>query len=201
MDGAQFLVLRTTLLTHLAMSAGAGISSSSNGDPAADGSNQRVGRVLLIVGLAALVCVILFFLATLIYVSTSAIYRVQAPALRPVYAGLYLTVALLLIRNIFRLIEFGQGWHGYIADHEVYFYIFDALMMLLWLLVMLPLHFGILLKPVQSQLGSISNAAVAPVQMANMGGADSSSKPFSSTGSSKQGAGAFANVNVNSRIV
>ncbi|KAK9843110.1 hypothetical protein WJX74_007151 [Apatococcus lobatus] len=192
----------TVELISLALQgAGAGISSSSDDGPGGGGNSQTVGRILLIIGLAALVCVIIFFLTTLIYVSTSPIYRVNAPALKPVYAGLYITVALLLIRNIFRLIEFGQGWHGGIADHEVYFYVFDGLMMLIWLLVVLPLHFGILLRPVQTQLGAISSGGVAPVQMATMNGAATNSKPFTAAGGSKQAAGGFTDVNVNGSIV
>ncbi|KAK9861805.1 hypothetical protein WJX84_011669, partial [Apatococcus fuscideae] len=144
--------------------AGAGISSSNNDGPgskSSSASTQNTGRIMLIVGLAALVLVIIFFLGTLIFVSTSQTYRINVPALRPVYLGLYLTVGLLLIRNIFRLIEFSQGWYGYIAVHEVYFYVFDALLMFIWLCLVLPLHFGLLLRPVRSQMAAISHTGQA----------------------------------------
>ena len=140
--------------------AGAGLSVGPDPGTTDTNNGQNSGRVLLIIGLAGLVVLIFFFLATLVYVSRSATYRIDAPALRPVYAGLYITVALLLIRNIFRLIEFGQGWNGYIADHEVYFYVFDALTMLTWLIVVVPLHFGLLLRNARSQLGAISTGGV-----------------------------------------
>jgi hypothetical protein len=53
---------------------------------------------------------------------------------------LYITSALILIRSVFRLIEYGQGFHGYLLSHEVYLYIFDALLMLATMLVMNWIH-------------------------------------------------------------
>ena len=44
------------------------------------------------------------------------------------------------------------GWYGSIAVHEVYFYIFDSLMMLAWIAIMIPLHFGVHLKMLQKEL-------------------------------------------------
>lgn len=36
---------------------------------------------------------------------------------------------LILIRSVFRLIEYAQGYTGFLASHEVYLYVFDALLM------------------------------------------------------------------------
>jgi len=38
--------------------------------------------------------------------------------------------ALILIRNLYRIVEFEGGYGGYVMNHELYFYFFDALMML-----------------------------------------------------------------------
>ena len=43
---------------------------------------------------------------------------------------LYAASALILIRSIFRVIEFKQGNDGYLLGHEVFLYIFDATLML-----------------------------------------------------------------------
>lgn len=42
---------------------------------------------------------------------------------------LYLTSGLILVRSIFRVIEYLQGNDGYLISHEVFLYVFDALLM------------------------------------------------------------------------
>ena len=117
--------------------------SNSDDGPNAPNPNASTGKVLLIVGLAALVGLIFFFLATTIYVQTRPQFQLPgAPAAATIFVGIYATIGLLLIRNIFRVIEFSQGFYGDIAVHEVYFYVFDSIMMVLWICLMVPLHFG-----------------------------------------------------------
>ena len=43
---------------------------------------------------------------------------------------LYAASALILIRSVFRVIEFKQGNDGYLLGYEVFLYIFDATLML-----------------------------------------------------------------------
>jgi len=43
--------------------------------------------------------------------------------------GLYLVSFLILVRSIFRLVEYIEGYGGYIMTHEVFMYIFDAVLM------------------------------------------------------------------------
>ncbi|KAI5204219.1 RTA1-domain-containing protein [Aureobasidium subglaciale] len=49
--------------------------------------------------------------------------------------ALYGGSALILIRSIFRLIEYSQGNDGYLISHEWFLYIFDAVLMLATMLV------------------------------------------------------------------
>ncbi|KAH7377420.1 RTA1 like protein-domain-containing protein [Cadophora sp. MPI-SDFR-AT-0126] len=44
---------------------------------------------------------------------------------------LFAAAAIIILRCVFRVIEFGQGHSGYLAAHEVYMYIFDAVPMFL----------------------------------------------------------------------
>ncbi|KZM20554.1 uncharacterized protein EKO05_0011075 [Ascochyta rabiei] len=44
---------------------------------------------------------------------------------------LYVASALIMIRSVFRVVEYLQGNNGYILRHEVHLYIFDALLMLI----------------------------------------------------------------------
>jgi hypothetical protein len=50
---------------------------------------------------------------------------------RQFFYVLYLSSFLVLIRQIYRVIEFAQGFTGYLAVHEIYFYIFDTLLILI----------------------------------------------------------------------
>ena len=47
--------------------------------------------------------------------------------------GLYIVSILIFVRSIVRIVEFVQGYDGFIMVHEVFLYIFDASMM--WLAV------------------------------------------------------------------
>jgi hypothetical protein len=42
---------------------------------------------------------------------------------------LYAASALIMVRSIFRVVEFGQGNAGYIISHEAFLYVFDGLLM------------------------------------------------------------------------
>jgi len=45
--------------------------------------------------------------------------------------ALYIGSALIMVRSVFRAIEYLQGFDGYILNHEAYLYIFDAVLMFL----------------------------------------------------------------------
>jgi hypothetical protein len=42
----------------------------------------------------------------------------------------YAASVLIMIRSIFRVVEYLQGFSGYLLSHEAYLYIFDAVLML-----------------------------------------------------------------------
>lgn len=52
--------------------------------------------------------------------------------------GLYITSIMIFVRSIVRLVEYVQGFDGFIAKHEAFIYIFDGLLMLV---VMFIMHF------------------------------------------------------------
>lgn len=62
---------------------------------------------------------------------------------------LYVTSALILVRSIFRVIEYLNGNDGVLLRSEVYLYIFDALLMivvLVWMNWFHPSELGLLLR-------------------------------------------------------
>ena len=44
--------------------------------------------------------------------------------------ALYYASALIMLRSVFRVVEYAQGNAGYIISHEVFLYIFDSVLML-----------------------------------------------------------------------
>lgn len=53
---------------------------------------------------------------------------------------LYLTSAIILIRNIIRVIDYAQGNNGFIVSHEIMLYIFDAFFIFLVVLILFLIH-------------------------------------------------------------
>lgn len=47
---------------------------------------------------------------------------------------LYFASLLIMIRSVFRVVEYIQGYDGYLLHHEVYLYIFDSVLMFLTML-------------------------------------------------------------------
>ena len=45
--------------------------------------------------------------------------------------ALYVGSALIMVRSVFRAIEYLQGFNGYLLGHEAYLYVFDAVLMFL----------------------------------------------------------------------
>jgi hypothetical protein len=43
--------------------------------------------------------------------------------------NLYVTSGLIVVRSIFRIVEYVQGIAGYLLSHEVFLYVFDAVLM------------------------------------------------------------------------
>ncbi|KIL86244.1 hypothetical protein FAVG1_10641 [Fusarium avenaceum] len=54
--------------------------------------------------------------------------------------ALFIGSALIMVRSLFRIIEYLQGFSGYLLSHEVYLYIFDALLMLAVMVLFNVLH-------------------------------------------------------------
>ncbi|EJU02137.1 RTA1-domain-containing protein [Dacryopinax primogenitus] len=50
---------------------------------------------------------------------------------RTLLYALYVSTVLVLIRQVYRVIEFSQGWFGFLPTHEGYFYGLDSLVILL----------------------------------------------------------------------
>ena len=135
---------------------GAGMASSLNT------SVQQTAKTLLLLGLALQLVFFSLFAAITLHIHRSRKYSLRGDCqYRGAFFCLYSTIALMYIRNIYRLIEFSGGFRGTIASNETYFYIFDFTMIWLCFLLFTICHFGFCLKPDESLI-SISHAGLAP---------------------------------------
>lgn len=53
---------------------------------------------------------------------------------------LYTASTLIMIRSIIRVVEYAQGFSGYILSHEVYLYVFDGTLMFIALVIFNWIH-------------------------------------------------------------
>ena len=123
-------------------------------------SSMNTGEYVTIAGL----CVQLLFFS--FFVITSAIFHIrirQQPTPKvtqldqegsrstthrtweSVLWGLYIACALILVRSIFRLIEYAQGNDGYLVSHEAFMYVFDAMLMFFAMVALNVSHSSVIL--------------------------------------------------------
>ncbi|OCK85354.1 RTA1-domain-containing protein [Lepidopterella palustris CBS 459.81] len=109
--------------------SGSGIASSGNWS----GSNAKVGTSVLITGLSTQVATFVWFLAVIVAFWRNTKHHTKSdapPGWRKVLHAIYVSSALILIRCVYRVIEFALGIHGYPFTHEWVFYVFETLPML-----------------------------------------------------------------------
>ncbi|EAA61944.1 hypothetical protein AN9111.2 [Aspergillus nidulans FGSC A4] len=116
------------VLSFLMQSSGAGILVTNS---------QQMGENIIVGGLFVQIIFFGFFVTcSFIFqrrISSNANALGNAsttPWLKHLYA-LYGSSILILIRSIFRVVEYLQGWDGYLLRNEAFIYVFDALLM--WL--------------------------------------------------------------------
>ncbi|OAX78915.1 hypothetical protein ACJ72_06775 [Emergomyces africanus] len=97
----------------------------------------EMGEKIIVAGLFTQIAVFGFFVATtvlfhrrVVVTPTQIAAQGVIPWRRHIYV-LYSTSAIILIRSIFRVIEYLQGNGGYLISHEVFLYIFDMILMVL----------------------------------------------------------------------
>lgn len=95
----------------------------------------NIGEKIIIVGLWIQVAIFSFFVVVSIVFDIRLRKSPTIPAARGDVSWmrhlrvLYVTSALILIRSIFRVIEYLQGNQGYLIAHEIFLYVFDAILM------------------------------------------------------------------------
>ncbi|KAF5667245.1 Rtm1p-like protein [Fusarium heterosporum] len=103
----------------------------------------ELGEKIIIAGLFVQIVVFGFFVLTSVLFHfrlrknpTPESLRGDVPWARYLYV-LYGSSFLILVRSIFRVVEYLQGNKGYLISHEVFLYIFDAVLMALVMAILL----------------------------------------------------------------
>ncbi|OAL31116.1 hypothetical protein AYO20_08351 [Fonsecaea nubica] len=141
------------VLSFLMQSSGGGIMSSGTASSMDTGKNIIIGGLVVqVIFFSFFVVVGLIFHVRMHRAPTSKVLADVdiATAWKQHIYTLYAGSLLILIRSLFRLIEYGQGNDGYLISHEVFLYVFDAVLMLTTVLLFAVFHgseLNALLKP------------------------------------------------------
>jgi RTA1 like protein len=95
----------------------------------------KIGEKIIIAGLFVQIFIFGFFVCTsllfhrrLLREPTSMVRQHVIPWTRHLYV-LYTTSVIILVRSIFRVVEYLQGNDGYLISREIFLYIFDTILM------------------------------------------------------------------------
>ncbi|KAH8911192.1 RTA1-domain-containing protein [Coniochaeta sp. PMI_546] len=95
----------------------------------------NIGEKVIVAGLFIQIVFFGFFLITAIIFYRKFVGNQTAPAIRNEIPWrrhlwvLFTVSTIILIRSIFRVVEYLQGNHGFLISHEIFLYMFDALLM------------------------------------------------------------------------
>ncbi|KAF3907676.1 hypothetical protein AA313_de0206926 [Arthrobotrys entomopaga] len=123
-----WIFVTSDLVSFVMQGMGAAIISANT-----DGRNpaaQERGTHIIMAGLAIQIAFFSFFIAAVIRFDTKTRQSHPDVKWRRLVHCLYVSCTLILIRSIYRTVEFAEGWNGYLMGHEVYFYVLEALPML-----------------------------------------------------------------------
>ncbi|OQE89789.1 hypothetical protein PENNAL_c0013G03742 [Penicillium nalgiovense] len=119
------------VIAFVMQAAGGGIMASGTLSAMTTGEHITIGGLVV-----QLVFFSVFIIASSIFhyrirknPTEKSVDRSRTSTWELVMTGLYVTSVLILVRSIFRLIEYAQGNSGYLISHEVFMYVFDSMLM------------------------------------------------------------------------
>ncbi|KAL4948349.1 RTA1 like protein-domain-containing protein [Aspergillus filifer] len=142
------------VVAFLMQAAGGGIMATGSADNFKVGENVTIGGLgvqLAFFSVFIVTCGIFHYryrhqrqypISTDTCQSTEIHPPVRTSGWQSILLALYVSSILILIRSVFRLIEYIQGNDGYLISHEVFMYVFDSALMVLVMVVMSVVHPG-----------------------------------------------------------
>jgi len=140
--------------TFVIQGGGGGLQASANSKTA------QLGTRVVLVGLVLQLISYAFFVFLVVYVHRRVMDKERPHPIRQdpsfiVIWLVYFSSVFILIRGVYRTIEFAQGHGGFLITHEVYFYLFDALPLLLAIIIYVPFWPGKYVEEKVVQMDSI----------------------------------------------
>ncbi|RDW84025.1 RTA1 domain-containing protein [Aspergillus mulundensis] len=122
-----------TLDVAAMLTQGGGSAIAASGEW--EGTLEEIGTGVLIGGLALQVATFSAFLAVVIKFHRRVLER-REEGMRMVLRGVYIAGFFIMVRSIFRLIEFALGTESYVMTHEWPLYVLEAVPMLIAFMVL-----------------------------------------------------------------
>ncbi|KAH7314281.1 RTA1 like protein-domain-containing protein [Rhexocercosporidium sp. MPI-PUGE-AT-0058] len=122
------IFVTSDIFTFLVQVSGSGIASSNNWE----GDLVKIGENVLIAGLAVQVFSLVVFLAVLSkfqHLARREQKECAGAGWKVVVRAVWISCSLILVRSVYRLIEFALGIFGYPFTHEWMFYVFESVPM------------------------------------------------------------------------
>lgn len=168
LDAHEYSVVRTNWLTKifvtgdvlsfLAQSAGGGILAKADSV-----DSQKMGENVILGGLGIQIAFFGFFIVTTVIFHvriaknpTPRSYSVTGNWKRQLIA-LYASSVLIMVRSVFRMIEFGAGYDSILMKNEVYLLVLDGLLMFLVAVIFVWSHPSSALRGYKEVIGSVES--------------------------------------------
>ncbi|KAH7104947.1 RTA1 like protein-domain-containing protein [Auriculariales sp. MPI-PUGE-AT-0066] len=156
------------ILSFLLQGGGGGLVAQKDQDKIKMGQNLIVGGlfVQLTFFAAFTLTAVLFQVRVRRHPTSVSQLRDLVPWRKHIYA-LYFMSILIFIRSVFRVIEYLQGYTGYLLVHEIYLYVFDSILMLFVCITMNVVHpselDGLAFGGLVSRRGGLRYEVVQPI--------------------------------------
>jgi hypothetical protein len=131
------------VLSFVMQGAGAGLMAGGTQKSLETGESIVIGGLVVqIVGFSLFVSVALLFHRRILKAPTQESRPESGIAWQKHLYALYGASTLILIRSIFRVIEYAMGNNGYLLKKEVFLYVFDSVLMLGVMVLLNVIHPG-----------------------------------------------------------
>lgn len=115
------------ILSFIIQGSGSGLTGSNNND------TVNLGLHILLGGMYLNLVSFTIFISMVVYFDYTTRQAYKAAGRHrdfyPIVCALYSSWLFIMVRSVFRVIEFANGWNGPIHSNETYFYVFDSSMM------------------------------------------------------------------------
>ncbi|KAF4998669.1 hypothetical protein FGRMN_2995 [Fusarium graminum] len=118
------------VLSFILQGGGGGYQASGTLEALEGGAKVIIGGLFVQLLFFGVFIVIAISFHRALVLKPTALSRADMPWRKHMYV-LYAASLLIMVRSMFRAIEYLQGFDGYLLRHELYLYIFDAFLMLL----------------------------------------------------------------------